>query len=86
MIDHQLKGKIGNGDSEVIRNIVLAYLIERDYLLKPKKENVVSTEEIAGELDIHDSMITALVEKLEQKGILTQDEWETQIKKQIELK
>ena len=82
MIDKQLKGKIGNGDSEVIRNMVVAYLLERGYLLKPK-EKPVSTDQVAGELDIHDSMITSLAEVLEKKGILTQDEWEKQIKKRM---
>jgi hypothetical protein len=85
VIDEQLKGKIGNGDSEVIRNIVMAYLLERGYLLKPK-EKPASTDEIAGELDIHDAMITSLVEVLERKGILKQEEWEQNIKKRVALK
>jgi len=82
VIDTELKGKIGNGDSEVIRNVVLSYLTERGYLLKPKKEGV-SMNQIAGELDIHDSMITSLAELLEQKGVLTQAEWEKAIKKRV---
>jgi hypothetical protein len=85
VIDGQLKGKIGNGDSEVIRNIVLSYLMERGYLLKPK-EKAASMDQIAGELDIHDSMITSLAELLEQKGVLTQEEWERNIKKRVNLK
>jgi len=85
VIDEQLKGKIGNGDSEVIRNIVLSYLIERGYLLKPK-EKPASMDQIAGELDIHDSMITSLAEVLERKGVLTQEEWEQNIKKRVALK
>jgi hypothetical protein len=85
VIDEQLKGKIGNGDSEVIRNIVLSYLMERGYLLKPK-EKPASTDQIAGELDIHDAMITSLVEVLERKGILKQEEWEQNIKKHVALK
>jgi metal-responsive CopG/Arc/MetJ family transcriptional regulator len=82
VIDEQLKGKIGNGDSEVIRNIVLSYLMERGYLLKPK-EKPASIDQIAGELDIHDTMITSLAEVLEQKGVLTQAEWEKAIKKRV---
>jgi hypothetical protein len=82
VIDKQLKGKIGNGDSEVIRNVVLSFLTERGYLLKPKK-GPASTDQIAGELDIHDSMITSLAEVLEQKGVLTQAEWEKAIKKRV---
>ncbi|MFB3889904.1 MAG: hypothetical protein ACE14S_10470 [Candidatus Bathyarchaeia archaeon] len=85
VIDNQLKGKLGNGDSEVIRNIVVAYLMERDYLTKPKEKSA-SMDQVAGELDIHDAMITSLVELLERKGILKQEEWEQNIKKQVELK
>jgi hypothetical protein len=85
VIDEQLKGKIGNGDSEVIRNIVVAYLLERGYLLNPK-EKPASMDQIAGELDIHDSMITSLAEVLEKKGIMTEAEWEQNIKKKVALK
>ena len=35
----ELKGKIGESDSEVVRNIVVAYLSEKGYL--SKKENEV---------------------------------------------
>lgn len=85
VIDNQLKGKIGNGDSEVIRNIVISYLMERGYLLKPKEKSA-SMDQIAGELDIHDSMITSLAEVLEKKGIMTEAEWEQNIKKHVALK
>jgi DNA-binding MarR family transcriptional regulator len=82
VIDEQLKGKIGNGDSEVIRNIVLSYLIERGYLLKPQGKPA-SMDQIAGELDIYDSMITSLVEVLEEKGQIKYSEWENRLKKKI---
>lgn len=82
VIDEQLKGKIGNGDSEVIRNIVMAYLLERGYLLKPK-EKPAPIDQIAGELDIHDSMITLLVEILEEKGQLKYSEWENRLKRKV---
>lgn len=85
VIDEQVKDALGHGDSEVIRNIVMAYLLERGYLLKPK-EKPASTDEIAGEIDIHDAMITSLVELLERKGILKQEEWEANIKKRVALK
>lgn len=32
IIEKELKGKIGERDSEIIRNIVLAYLSEKGYL------------------------------------------------------
>jgi hypothetical protein len=85
VIDEELKGKLGNGDSEVIRNIVTAYMLERGYLL-PSKPKAASNDQIAGELDIHDAMITSLVELLERKGVLKQEEWEQNIKKKVALK
>jgi hypothetical protein len=47
-----------------------------------KKRNL--TKEIAEELDTLDMMLSSLVEVLERKGILTEDEWEKQIKANIE--
>jgi hypothetical protein len=85
VLDEQVKDALGHGDSEVIRNIVMAYLLERGYLLKTK-EKPESTDQMAGELDVHDAMITSLVEVLERKGILKQEEWEQNIKKKVALK
>ncbi len=84
IIDSDLKGQIGDGDSEVIRNLVIAYLTEKGYLLKGKKnESQGSTEQIASELDIHDTMITALTELLEEKGHLNPEEWEKRVQKKL---
>ncbi len=47
-----------------------------------KKKNLV--REIAEELDSLDMMLSSLVEVLEKKGIVTEDEWEKQIKVNIE--
>lgn len=38
IIEKELKGKIGERDSEIIRNIVLVYLSEKGYLKKRKDE------------------------------------------------
>ena len=84
IIDTDLKGQIGDGDSEVIRNLVIAYLTEKGYLLKGKKgESQVNTEQIASELDVHDTMITALTELLEEKGQLNPEEWEKRVQKKL---
>lgn len=34
IINSDLKGKIGESDSEIVRNIVIAYLSEKGYLVK----------------------------------------------------
>lgn len=39
--------------------------------------------EIADEVDALDTMLTSLVELLEEKGILTQEEWESKIKSKL---
>jgi metal-responsive CopG/Arc/MetJ family transcriptional regulator len=86
VIDKELKGQIGDGDSEVIRNVVIAYLTEKGYLLKPKTTKAaasVSTDQIASELDIHDNMISSLAEMLEEKGQLSYDEWERRVQKKL---
>lgn len=48
---------------------------------KPKKDQV---KELAEEIDVFDHMLSALVEVLEEKGIMTQEEWEKRIKEKIE--
>lgn len=80
LIDNELKGLIGDGDSEVIRNIVIAYLIEKGYLLKGNKQQ---NDEIASEIDIHDSMIESLVDILEEKGIVNTDEWDRKTQRKL---
>ncbi len=45
-----------------------------------EKKNTKSIEE---EVDLLDSMLSSLVALLEEKGILTQEEWEEQIKRKI---
>jgi len=48
---------------------------------KLKKAKV--KREISEEIDLLDTMVSSLVELLEEKGILTQEEWEQKIKKQV---
>ena len=86
-IDKELRTQLGNADSEIIRNIVLAYLIEKGYLVKSKrKKEYAGNEQIASELDIHDVMISSLAEILEEKGQLNHDEWERRVQKKLHTK
>lgn len=41
-------------------------------------------KEIAEELDVLDDMLSALVEILEEKGVLTQEEWEEKIRTKVQ--
>ena len=47
----------------------------------PAKKDQVKA--LAEELDTFDVMVSSLVEILEEKGILTQEEWENKIKRKI---
>ena len=42
-----------------------------------------SKKELAEEVDLLDTMLSSLVELLEEKGIVTQQEWEKRIKKNV---
>lgn len=49
----------------------------------PKKEKEVVKRDIEGEVDLMDTMLASLVELLEHKGVITEDEWEQYIKKKV---
>jgi hypothetical protein len=42
--------------------------------------------ELSEEVDLLDTMLTSLVELLEEKGIITQEEWEKRIKERMPIK
>jgi len=42
-----------------------------------------SKKELAEEVDLLDTMLSSLVELLEEKGILTQHEWEKRINERV---
>ncbi len=48
-----------------------------------KKSTRDLIRDLANEIDIFDDMLSSLVEILEQKSILTQEEWEKKIKSKI---
>ena len=39
--------------------------------------------DLANEIDVFDDMLASLVDVLEEKGVLTQEEWENKIKSKI---
>jgi len=49
-----------------------------------KKSKSTSLRELAEEIDVLDEMLSALVEVLEEKGILTQEDCEKKIKAKLE--
>jgi hypothetical protein len=50
--------------------------------MSKKKKDAI--KELGLEIDILDHMLAALVETLEEKGIMTNEEWEKKIKAKIE--
>ena len=87
-IDNELKGRLGDEDGEVIKNIVIAYLSEKGYLIRPKVSSSpdageLSVVQIAGELQEHDTMLEAFAEELEEKGIIKYSEWQGRVKKKL---
>lgn len=79
-----MQSKLGNADSEIIRNVVLACLIEKGYLSKSKgKKESIGNEQTASELDIHNAMISTLAEMLEEIGQSDYQAWERRVQKKL---
>jgi len=49
------------------------------------KKTEKTKQELAEEVELLDTMVSTLVELLEEKGIVTQAEWERRIKEQVHL-
>jgi len=49
-------------------------------------KNKGTKRELAEEVDLLDTMLSSLVEILEEKGILIQEEWEKRIKERVAIK
>ncbi|NWG10284.1 hypothetical protein HXY33_00800 [Candidatus Bathyarchaeota archaeon] len=49
-------------------------------------KNKTIKRELKEEIDLLDIMLTSLVELLEEKEIITQEEWEKRIKKNVSIK
>jgi hypothetical protein len=81
IIDRYLGDTMGHGYSDTIRSIVLAWLSENGYLAKGEKATPKKSKD--EEIDILDTMLTSLVDLLEEKGVITQEEWEQHIKKKL---
>ena len=81
IIDDDFRGHLGDGDSEVIRNMVIAYLSDKGYFMNERGSGSIT--EMNDKLFIVDRMISALIKVLEQKGTITYHEWDNMMRKQI---
>src|SRR5436309_1523360 len=78
LMRNDLRGKIGDGDSEIIRNIVLTFLTEKGFFAPAKVQPPIqdekllkSFEDLKWKVDVHEAMIWALAEILEDKKLTT---------------
>ena len=55
--------------------------MENAYLVREEKATPKKSKD--EEIDILDTMLTSLVDLLEEKGVITQEEWEQRIKKKL---
>jgi hypothetical protein len=78
IIKTKLMGKLGENDSEIIRSIVIAYLSEHGYF---KNENPISEN-----INIQEDMIGAVVDVLEEKGIMSGQDIDTKMKRRLQSK
>ncbi len=87
LLDKALVGKLGEGHSDTLRTIILNWLTEQGYMSKDgkAKKSKAVTRDLAEEIDLHDTMITSLVELLEQRNIVTQQEWAKRIKERVKI-
>jgi metal-responsive CopG/Arc/MetJ family transcriptional regulator len=86
-LDNELIGKVGQTRSDTLRTIIMNWLSQQGYL--PKVENVKTSKVKRGpseEIDLLDTMLSSLVELLEEKGILTQEEYEKRIMEKVKIK
>lgn len=82
LTNKELVGKLGEGYSDTLRTIIMNWSSEKGYLNKGGKSEK-TRQELAEEVELLDTMLTSLVELLEEKGVLTQEEWEKRIKERI---
>lgn len=84
IIDRDYKGQIGEGDSEVIRSIVISYLSDRGYFINAKGEPMA--DELRDRTETLEDMLVSLAELLEEKGELNYSQWETRMRNRIQEK
>jgi len=76
-IINELRGRMGNGDSEIIRNIVIAYLSERGILVPSYKVRAV----LGPGRERQEAILKGLIEALVEAKILNQEDLDKRIRK-----
>lgn len=84
IIDNELRGNLGEGDSEIIRNIVISYLSDQGYFINKKGERgyeVIS--DLTDKVTIIEKIISVLTNLLEENNTISGHELENLIRKEI---
>lgn len=81
ILNRDFKNKMGDSESEVIRNIVISFLSQRGYFVNEKGYEDV--EEIKQKLFVEENLIDAVVEALEEKGNITYNDVDKRMKRKI---
>jgi hypothetical protein len=81
IIHNELKGQLGDGDSEIIRNIVIAYLSDKGYFVNDKSST--SLADLDDRIVVMEAMINTMVTVLEEKKITDSHVFENLMRKHI---
>ena len=79
-VRNELKGKLRKGDLEVIRQIVISYLTEKDCLVTPR---VKEMDKLRETVKIMSDVVKAMVELLIAKGMITREEFGKALKERL---
>jgi metal-responsive CopG/Arc/MetJ family transcriptional regulator len=71
-----LRGKYGYSDSEVIRNIVASFLLQRERI----EDEIVKLKEQVNALD---ELLTTLLKTLNEKRVLLEEEFDKMIRERL---
>jgi hypothetical protein len=73
--------KVGDSESEVIRNLVIAYLSEHGYFVNTK--GYEDTEDIRDKLDVTMKLLESVIDTLEEKTDVTYADIDRTMKRRI---
>lgn len=73
--------KMGDSESEIIRNIVISYLSDRGYFINQKGHDNAS--EIKDKLIVTENLLESIIDALEEKTSITYEDIDTIMKRKI---
>jgi metal-responsive CopG/Arc/MetJ family transcriptional regulator len=83
----QLIGEIGQTRSEILRTVIMGWLSEKGYPRKAEKSKKANVKRDTNEeIDVLDTMLFSLVELLEAKSAITEQEYEKRVKEKVNIK